>query len=145
MYDTYQMLISDIQEEMQIIREYRDDIKKYMEESDMFRGPDGLHGCNYSAERVKTSGQTLSFADAIRKISDIQKVMEKHLEYLRLLQKAKEKMEKLIKGGQNQESQVFYFRFVERLTQKETAKMMGYSERQIQRIEKKIKESEKVT
>ncbi len=143
MEQMYDQLCKEIEELTFTIKEVRDEIEKYLKMGNVFRGPAGIKGVDYSADKVSTSG-TMAFADAVKMIDEKEKVLQPYLEKLAVLMNIKKNLDDLYKSNQDTtESKVFYLRKVKKYTQKRTADILGYSTRQIQRIEKKINESKK--
>lgn len=142
--ELYDQLVKEIEELTYTIQEIREEIEKYLIAGNVFRGPSGMHGIDYSTEKVQGVGYTLALSDTIRKISEKEKMLQPALERLSILKSLKEKIDELHKNNcDTVPEKVFYLRCVKGYTQKMTAIELGYSERQIQRIEKKLKENYK--
>lgn len=99
-----------------------------------------MTGIDYSAVRVKGSGYHPGLIDIVSQIDGLQKNLQKLFEERSQLLHKKEKIVDLIKAGEDVGSKIYYYRAVLGWTQERTAKKVGYSVRQIQRIEKKIAE-----
>lgn len=139
----YIQISREIEELTEIIEQIRSEIKKYLKMGNVFSGPSGIRGIDYSSDKVHVSGM-MAFSDAIKKIEKSEYILQTYLTKLIALKKLKAMFDRLYKNNcDTLPAKVFYFRFVKKYTQKQTASELGYSERQIQRIERKIKYIEK--
>lgn len=140
MNQIYLQLVEEINELTRIIEQIRNDIESYLKMGDVFHGPSGIHGVDYSADKVVT-GKKISFGDAIQKIDAKENILKPYLERLTVLRSLKERFDELIDDDRDTlEESVYYMRFIKKYSQRQTASELGYSERHIQRIEKKIRE-----
>lgn len=138
----YIQIDREIDELIKIIEQTRGEIEKYLKMGNVFRGPSEIRGIDYSSVKVQVSGM-MTFGDAIKKIEKSESVLQFYLTKLIALKKIKAKLDQLYKNNcDTLPAKVFYFRFIKKYTQKQTASELGYSERQIQRIERKIKRIE---
>lgn len=143
MEQMYSQIVLEIEELTFTVEKLRDEIEKYLKMGNVFRGPSGVSGIDYTSDKVKSSGM-MAFADAMKKIDDKEKILQPYLERLAVLMRIKKNFDDLYKNNQDTiSSKVFYLRKVKKYTQRKTADILGYSTRQIQRIEKSINESEK--
>lgn len=100
-----------------------------------------LAGVDYSAVRVQGSGYHPGLIDVLAKIDGLDANLHKVIQERQELEEKRQKLLKLYEAGDSVESQIFYLREVRGYTQERTAKTVGYSVRQVQRIEKKLKEN----
>lgn len=141
MENIYLQLITEIEELSCTIKQIRDEIERYLKMGNVFSGPSGIRGVDYSMEKVMTSGK-ISFGDAIKKIDAKENILKPYLEQLATLKRLKKMFDELEKDKcDTLQAKVYYLRFVKKYTQRQTADELGYSERQVQRIEKRIKDS----
>lgn len=137
---TYLQIIKEIEELSRTIEQIRMEIENYLKMGDVFRGPSGVEGLDYSQEKVQTSGK-ISFGDAMKKIGERENVLQPYLKKLETLKKLKKRFDELHENNQDTiGAKVFYLRIVKKYTQRRTASELGYSERQIQRIEKRLRD-----
>lgn len=102
-----------------------------------------LAGVDYSAVRVQGSGYHPGLIDVLAKIDGLDANLRKVIQERQELEEKRKKLLALYEAGDSVESQIFYLREVRGYTQERTAKTVGYSVRQVQRIEKKLKECNK--
>ncbi len=134
----YTQLVKEIEELTVAIENLRTEIENYLKMGNVFNGPSGIRGIDYTQDRVSTSG-TMSFSDVLRRIYEKERILQPQIRRLETLKTIKIKFEELYQSDKDLlEAKVFYFRVIKKYTQKKTALELGYSERQIQRIEKKI-------
>lgn len=134
----YTQLVKEIEELTVAIENLRTEIENYLKMGNVFNGPSGIRGIDYTQDRVSTSG-TMSFSDVLRRIYEKERILQPQIKRLETLKTIKIKFEELYQSDKDLlEAKVFYFRVIKKYTQKKTALELGYSERQIQRIEKKI-------
>lgn len=135
----YVMQIEQEIEELSLqIEQIRKEIEKYLKMGNVFGIPSSMTGIDYARDKVQSSGM-MAFGDVIRKIGEQENILRPHLEKLKTLRK----IQFMFLNLPNQdtiEAEVCYLRFVKKYTQRKTAEQLGYSERQIQRIEKKLRE-----
>ena len=143
--DIYTSLCKEIDDLETTIMQIRDSIESYLKATDAFSGPSSdLKSMDYSADRVKGGTQKLSFAEALTQISNQQDILQEQLEHLAKLKKIKHLFDKTYANNQSTiQARILYYRKVKGLTQRQTAEIVGYSERQVQRIEKSLKKNEK--
>lgn len=135
----YIQLENEINETTLIIEDLRTQIESYLKMGNIFNGPHGIRGIDYTKDRVDTSGG-MAFSDAVRKIDEKEKILQPQIKKLETLRKIKNKFDELYQSDQDTlEAKVFYLRVIKKYTQRKTALELGYSERQIQRIEKRIR------
>ena len=126
--------ISELEEVVDDIRKER---RRYLDLRD--RVPDGIKGVGYSAEKVKGGGLKISFADVISRLDAIERNLCRYTKELDALRKKRKKLVAIYKNNKNVEAAVFYYREIMEFSQEQTAKAIGYSTRQIQRIESRLK------
>lgn len=137
----YVMQIEQEIEELSLqIEQIRKEIEKYLKMGNVFGIPSSMTGIDYARDKVQSSGM-MAFGDVIRKIGEQENILRPHLEKLKTLRKIQLMFLNLQKQNQDTiEAEVCYLRFVKKYTQRKTAEQLGYSERHIQRIEKKLRE-----
>lgn len=99
-----------------------------------------LHAIDYSKDKVMSSSKNIDFCTAIQKIDGLQINLNRVLDEIRELRKKRKRLVNMYKKDNDIEARVFYYREILKYSQEMTAIQVGYSVRQIQRIEKKIKE-----
>lgn len=140
----YIQINGEIEELEKKINQIRKAIEKYLKMGNVFRGPSGIRSIDYSDNKVHAGGM-MAFSDVIKKIDEEESILQYYLAKLIVLKKLRGVFnEAYINNCDATQAKVFYFRFIKRYTQKKTASELGYSERQIQRIERKIKDIEKI-
>lgn len=92
--------------------------------------------------KVMGGGLRLSFADAVQRMGECDIAINKLLNEREELCEKREKLICFCKNKQGKEAQIFFYRNVRGYTQEMTARVMGYSLRQIQRIEREMKRQE---
>lgn len=97
-----------------------------------------MPGIDYEKEKISTSKNLYAFIDAVSRIDAINANIYKMQKELVELTAQKNRVLNYLQENKEPMAQVFYLREVVGLTQEQTAVKMGYSTRQIQRIEKKI-------
>lgn len=104
-------------------------------------GPKGLGGLDYSGVTSSTPAAHIGLEDAIR-MSERDKInliiLESELAKLRA---RKRNLIRILKSLDGIEEQIFYHRVIMKETQDVAAEKVGFSKRQLQRIEKQMKES----
>lgn len=99
-----------------------------------------ITGIDYSQDKIQNGALRLDFKDALRKIDSLQKNLNKVIDTLSDLRKKRKKLIEMYRSDKSLEAQVFYYREVLEYSQDMTAVKIGYSTRQIQRIEKRLRE-----
>lgn len=127
-----------IREKEYIKKEIKKEIEKYLSVCCENNGT--LKGINYSYDRVKGGAGQQDFVTIVNKIDGLRANLNKINEELTELKEKKKKLEKMYGKANDIETRIFYFREILEYSQKMTAVKVGYSIRQVQRIEKKIKE-----
>ena len=102
----------------------------------------GLKGIDYSKEKVSCSNITLSFGEAMMMYDGLTENINRLEQERNKIDKEIKSFRKKYKPGKksSDENDVFYYREIIGLSQTVTSKRMGCSVRNVQRIEKKIKE-----
>lgn len=135
----YLQLEREIEELSNKIKEIRNEIEKYLKMGNVFGIPSSMAGVDYTKDKVQSSGM-MAFGDVIKKIGEKEDILRPYMEKLRMLRKIQSMFLELQKKDQDTiEAKVCYLRFVKKYTQRKTADELGYSERQIQRIERKLR------
>ncbi len=102
-----------------------------------WQGPEGAGGVDYSRE--PGSGIRISFLEGLRMI-EIDKMKIQELKNEREeLKRSKKRMEKIYESLSGVEAKVFYFRVIRKMTQARASSEIAISERQLQRIEARMK------
>lgn len=120
--------------------EISQEIRRYMM---MLQRNDGgnIRGIDYSKDKVVGGSMRVDFQTAIQKIDGLQANLNNVIDMISELKEKREKLVEIYRRDQTSiEAKVFYYREILQYSQEMTAVRIGYSVRQIQRIEKKIKE-----
>lgn len=120
----------------------RDEIQRELEKYVKMLQKNGfgeLSGIDYSRDKVLSSSKNMDFYTTIQRIEGLQVNLARVLEEIKGLKKKKKRLVDMYKKKNDVEARVFYYREILKYSQEMTASMIGYSVRQIQRIEKKIK------
>ncbi len=99
-----------------------------------------LRSIDYTVDKVVSGSKYLDFLTAIHKIEGLQTNLNQVLKKISELKRKKKKLIEIYKQDETIEAKVFYYREILQYSQEMTAMQVGYSVRQIQRIEKKLKE-----
>lgn len=99
-----------------------------------------MSGIDYAKDKVLGSSFKMEFCDIISKIDALQSNLNKVLTEIEELKEKRRRILILYKNDESREAKVFYYREIMRYSQERTAAKIGYSVRQVQRIEKKIRE-----
>lgn len=129
-----------IEELDSLIDDARMEKKKYLKACSWIDS--GIPESALQSIKVMGGGLRLSFADAVQRMEDCDKAINKLLKEREELCEKREKLVSFCKNKQGKEAQIFFYRNVRGYTQEMTARMMGYSLRQIQRIEREMKRQE---
>lgn len=116
----------------------RKEIQRYMKMC--MKNDGGISGIDYSIEKVVSGSSRVDFQTAIQRIAGLQTNLNRVLDEIKVLRKKKKKLIEIYKRDQTLEAKVFFYREILEYSQEMTAAAVGYSVRQIQRIEKKLKE-----
>lgn len=100
----------------------------------------GISGIDYTKDKVLGSSYKMEFCDIISKIDALQSNLNKVLTEIEELKEKRKRILILYKNDESLEAKVFYYREIMRYSQERTAAKIEYSVRQVQRIEKKIRE-----
>lgn len=123
---------------------YRAEIKVLEKELEKIKvmaglyGPSGASGIDYSRE--KGASCSIGFAEAVGKMDRLKVKIDFARKAKRELEEAREDLMNVLYNANDTKTKVFYERFINGVTQSEAAKRIGISIRQLQRIEKKLKE-----
>lgn len=136
MIDGYLLTLHERMGELDLLIEsIRKEKMKYLKACRMEAG---ISGGTLQEEKVMGGRLRLSFSDAMQRIENCNSAINQ------LIVEKNELIEKMnsialfYKNKKTKEAQLFYYRKVLGYTQEMTAKRMGYSLRQIQRIEKNV-------
>lgn len=102
-----------------------------------WQGPAGVSGMDYSHE--PGSGTHISFAEGLRMIELDEKRIWDLVQERTELRRSKKRIEKIHESLCGMKERIYYFRVICKMTQAETAAEISISERQLQRIEAKMK------
>lgn len=127
-----------IQEKEYIKKEIEKEIRRYVNSCCENNGT--LKGMNYSKDKVKGGAGQQDFISIVNKIDGLRANLNKINEELTELRGKRKKLKKMYKETNDIEAKVFYYREILEYSQTITAIKVGYSVRQVQRIEKRIKE-----
>lgn len=115
----------------------REEIQRYM--NMCLRNDAEMSGIDYSKDKVINGSARVDFQTAIQRIDNLQSNLNKVLDEIRVLKRKKRRLIKIYQRDQTVEAKVFFYREVLEYSQEMTAAVVGYSVRQIQRIEKKLR------
>ncbi len=127
-----------------LIEDIRREKARYLRACQAVHGPGGMKGVDYSQTRVSGGGLRLEFADAMLRIDGCTANMNKLIEERDGLKKQRKNLVELYRKDKSLEAQVFYLREVLGYTQEQAAAKIGYSVRQLQRIEKRMVDNDGV-
>lgn len=131
--------IDQLVEEQELIKEeINNEIKRYMKMCTSNNG--SLSGIDYSKDKIKGGTYLIDFHTALQRIDALQLNLNNVLNQIDELKKKRKKIISIYKNDQSMEAKVFFYREVMGYSQAMTAIKLGYSTRQIQRIEKKMRE-----
>lgn len=99
----------------------------------------GISGIDYSRDKVISGSARVDFQTAIQRIDGLQANLNRISDEIRVLKRKRNKLIEIYQRDQTVEAKVFYYREVLEYSQEMTAAVVGYSVRQIQRIEKKLR------
>lgn len=139
-FGEYLIVLNERIEELDsLIRDARMEKRKYLKACRM---DGGLPESALQDIKVMGGSLRLSFADAVQRMGECDIAINKLLKEREDLCKKREKLICFCKNKQGKEAQIFFYRNVRGYTQEMTARVMGYSLRQIQRIEREMKRQE---
>ncbi len=127
-----------IQEKVYIKKEIEKEIQKYL--NSCCHNNRTIKGINYSTDKVKGGAGQQDFVSIVNKIDGLRANLNKINKELAELKGKRKKLQKIYKETNDIEAKVFYYREILEYSQTITAIKVGYSVRQVQRIEKKMKE-----
>ena len=107
-------------------------------------GSGDLRGLDYSKDKVLSSSKNVDFCTAIQKIDGLQHNLNRVLDEIDELKDKRKRLLSIYEKDETIEAQVFYCREILKYSQELTATQIGYSVRQVQRIEKRIREENKL-
>ncbi len=119
------------------IRNHQRSIEKAKKMSG-WNGPAGVNGIDYSKE--SGSGVHISFSEGLRMIQQDKERILELIEERNDLRKSKKRIKKIYESLTGYESRVYYFRVIRKMTQEAAAEEMSVSCRQLQRIERDMRE-----
>lgn len=99
----------------------------------------GITGIDYSKDKISGGSLRLCFGDVISRINGLQKNLEKIQNNIKELRAKRKKLIMIYEKDTTTTGKVFFYREVSGLSQEKTAEKLGYSVRQIQRIERNLK------
>ena len=88
----YTQLVKEIEELTVAIENLRTEIENYLKMGNVFNGPSGIRGIDYTQDRVSTSG-TMSFSDVLRRIYEKERILQPQIRRLETLKTIKIKFE----------------------------------------------------
>ena len=125
------------------IRNHEKSIAKVKKMAGM-NGPSGVHGMNYSAQPGGGGMHGMAFPDALGAISCDLARIEHEKELIKSLQRRRRSLIKAARYLDGIEQQVFVYRVLYAMTQDAAAEKIGVSTRQLQRVEKDLKNNSNV-
>lgn len=134
-------LIKSIDDQITNLVEMRDEIKgeigRYWRLCQQDIG--AITGIDYSKDKISSGSLCLGFGDVVSRINGLQKNLEKIQDNIKELRAKRKKLIMIYEKDTTTTGKVFFFREVSGLSQEKTAEKLGYSVRQIQRIERNLK------
>lgn len=134
-------LIKSIDDQITNLIEMRSEIKgemgQYWKLCEQESG--GIKGIDYSSDKISGGSLCLCFSDIISRINGLQNNLERIQDNITQLQEKRKKLIMIYKKDTTVAGRVFFYREVSGLSQEKTAEKIGYSVRQIQRIERNLK------
>ena len=128
---------SQIAEQQTMCNEIRKEIQRYWESCN--QGTDSMTETDYTKDKVVGGPFRLCFGDAVSRINGLQNNLDKIQDTITDLRTKRMALIKIYKKDTSIMGKVFYYREVAELSQEKTAEKLGYSVRQIQRIEKNLR------
>lgn len=122
-----------------LIEDFRKQKKRYLSQI-MGKKSSDLKSVDYSADKVMCSGSSLGFTETLIRLDECNDSLNRLLDERALLKNQRKRLIRLYSGERGNTAKVFFLREVLGYTQEETADKLGYSVRQIQRIERKLRE-----
>lgn len=124
------------------IRNHRKSIEKIKRMSGMY-GPSCIGGIRYS-DMPKSGFSHMDFPDAVQAIAKDEEYIERELATIKSLRRRRCNLLRAASALEGLEQLIFIYRIIFSMTQYKAAKTIGISERQLQRVEKQIKETSRV-
>lgn len=100
---------------------------------------EAISGIDYSKDKISSGSLRLAFGDVVSRINRLQKNLEKIQDNIKELKAKRKKLIMIYEKDTTTTGKVFFYREVSGLSQEKTAEKLGYSVRQIQRIERSLK------
>ena len=125
------------------IRNHEKSIAKVKRMAGM-NGPSGVGAVNYSGQPGGGSMHGMQFPDALAAISKDTQHIEQEKATIKSLQKRKRNLLRAAQILEGLEQKIFVYRVIFSMTQDAAAEEIGVSTRQLQRVERQMKESSKV-
>lgn len=119
------------------IRNHQRSIEKAKKMSG-WNGPAGVNGIDYSREPGNSTN--ISFSEGFRMIQMDKERISELVEERKELRKSKNRIKKIYESLMGYESQVYYCRIIRKMTQEAAAEEMSVSCRQLQRIERNMRD-----
>lgn len=101
-------------------------------------GPSEVGAIDYSSEKSQCTH--ISFADGIRLIEQYENNLMHLKDERAALQKRRRKINKIYDTLEDREAQIYNLRVIKKMTQEETANKLCISVRQLQRMERKMRD-----
>ncbi len=124
------------------IRNHKKSIEKVKRMSGMY-GPSGVGGIRYS-DMPKSGFSHMEFPDAVHAIAKDKEYIELELATIKSLRRRRCNLLRAAEALEGLEQLIFIYRVIFSMTQYKAAETIGISERQLQRIEKQMKEASRV-
>ncbi len=120
------------------IRNHKKSIEKVKRMSGMY-GPSGIGGIRYS-DMPKTGFSHMDFPDAVQAIAKDEEYIERELATIKSLRQRRRNLLSAAEALEGLEQLIFVYRVIFSMTQNKASETIGISERQLQRIERQMKE-----
>lgn len=136
-------LIKSIDDQITSLVEMRDEIEgemgRYWRLCQQDKDIGEITGIDYSKVKISNGSLRLGFGDVVSRINGLQKNLEKIQDNIKELRTKRKKLIMIYEKDTTTTGKVFFCREVSGLSQEKTAEKLGYSVRQIQRIERNLK------
>lgn len=124
------------------IRNHKKSIEKVKRMSGMY-GPSGVGTVKYS-DMPKAGFSHMDFPDAVQAIAKDEEYIEREMTAIRSLCRRRRNLIRAAETLEGLEQLIFVYRVIFSMTQNKAAETIGISERQFQRMEKRLKERSRV-
>lgn len=124
------------------IRNHKKSIEKVKRMSGMY-GPSGIGGIRYS-DMPKAGFSHMDFPNAVQAIAKDEEYIERELAAIKSLRRRRRNLISAAEVLEGLEQLIFVYRIIFAMTQDYASETIGISKRQLQRVEKQMKEKSRV-